>query len=149
MVFWTLIISLGLAFVIQFLLTMLQIKNFNQNFKVLRKMGRVAIGKKKGGFAAGSISMFAINDDGIIIKGLYLSGVTVLARFKEINDFNGMNIGNLKEEDVKKYPKQVQKSILDASLNYITITNGGKIEDNYKTPIQKVTSSMKNVVVQK
>lgn len=148
MIFWALIISLGLAFVIQFFLTMLQIKHFNQNFKVLRKMGRVAIGKKKGGFAAGSISMFSIDDDGIIIKGLCLSGVTVLARFKEINDFNGMDIESLKEEHVKKYPKQVQKSILNASLNYITITKGGTIADNPKTPIQKVTGSIKNVVVQ-
>lgn len=134
MVFWTIIISLGLAYVIQFLLTMLQMKNFNLNFRDLRRMGRVAIGKKKGGFVAGSIAMFAIDDNGIILKGLYLSGVTVLARFKELNEFNGIDIAALKEEHVKQYPKQVKKAILDASSNYITITNGGDVEES-KAPL--------------
>lgn len=148
MVFWTLIIGLGIAYVIQFLLTMLQIKNFNKNFAVLRKMGRVAIGKKKGGLKAGSIAMFAIDDDGIILRGLYLSGVTVLARFREIKDFNGIDIASIKEEHVTKYPKQVQKAILDASYNYMTITSGREIEDNPQTPMQKVTGSIKNMIVQ-
>lgn len=147
MVFWTLIISLGIAYVVQFLLAMLQMKNFNLNFRDLRRIGRVAIGKKKGGFVAGSIAMFAINDDGIILKGLYLSGVTVLARFKEINKFNGMDIATLKEDDVKSYSKQVQKAILDASSNYITITSGGTIEDP-KSPLQKLTGSKPKVVTQ-
>ncbi|MEG0855658.1 MAG: transcriptional regulator GutM [Terrisporobacter sp.] len=147
MVFWTVIISFGLAYIIQFLLTMLQMKNFNLNFRDLRKLGRVAIGKKKGGFKAGSISMFAIDDEGRIIKGLYLSGVTVLARFKEINQFNGKDIATLKEDDVKKYPKQVQKSILNASSNYITITNGAEVESP-KSPLEKVTGSLQSVVNQ-
>ena len=58
MIFWTVLISLGIAYVLQFLLTMIQMKDFNLNFRDLRKMGRVAIGKKKGGFVAGSIVMF-------------------------------------------------------------------------------------------
>ena len=111
MIFWTVLVSLGIAYVLQFLLTMIQMKDFNLNFRDLRKMGRVAIGKKKGGFVAGSIVMFAIDDKGIILKGMCLSGVTVLARFKEINDFNGVDITTITEEQVKSYSKQVQKAI--------------------------------------
>ncbi|MEG1410444.1 transcriptional regulator GutM [Clostridium sp.] len=147
MIFWTIIISLGLAYVIQFILAMIQMKNFNLNFRDLRKIGKVAIGKKKGGFVAGSIAMFAVNDEGMILKGLYLSGVTVLSRFKELNEFNGINIVNLREDHVKKYPKQVQKSILDASLNYITIITGGVVEDP-KSPLQKLTGSKQKIVTQ-
>ena len=111
-------------------------------------MGRVAIGKKKGGFMAGSIAMFAIDDKGIILKGMCLSGVTVLARFKEFNDFNGIDIATITQDQVKSYSKQVQKSILDASSNYITITSGGTIEEG-KSPIQKLTTSMQKVATQK
>ena len=145
MIFWTVLVSLGIAYVLQFLLTMIQMKDFNLNFRDLRKMGRVAIGKKKGGFVAGSIVMFAIDDKGIILKGMYLSGVTVLARFKEINDFNGVDISTITEEQVKSYSKQVQKSILDASSNYITITNCGEIEEE-KSPLQKLSGSIQKVV---
>lgn len=148
MIFWTVLISLGIAYVLQFLLTMIQMKDFNLNFRDLRKMGRVAIGKKKGGFVAGSIVMFAIDDEGIILKGMYLSGVTVLARFKEINDFNGVDISTITEEQVKSYSKQVQKAILDASSNYITITNCGEIEEE-KSPLQKLSGSIQKVVTQK
>lgn len=148
MIFWTVLISLGIAYVLQFLLTMIQMKDFNLNFRDLRKMGRVAIGKKKGGFVAGSIVMFAIDDKGIILKGMYLSGVTVLARFKEINDFNGVDITTITEDQVKPYSKQVQKAILDASSNYITITNCGEIEEE-KSPLQKLSGSIQKVVIQK
>lgn len=148
MIFWTVLISLGIAYVLQFLLTMIQMKDFNLNFRDLRKMGRVAIGKKKGGFVAGSIVMFAIDDKGIILKGMCLSGVTVLARFKEINDFNGVDITTITEEQVKSYSKQVQKAILDASSNYITITNCGEIEEE-KSPLQKLSGSIQKVVIQK
>lgn len=148
MIFWTVLISLGIAYVLQFLLTMIQMKDFNLNFRDLRKMGRVAIGKKKGGFVAGSIVMFAIDDEGIILKGMCLSGVTVLARFKEINDFNGVDITTITEEQVKSYSKQVQKAILDASSNYITITNCGEIEEE-KSPLQKLSGSIQKVVTQK
>lgn len=148
MIFWTVLVSLGIAYVLQFLLTMIQMKDFNLNFRDLRKMGRVAIGKKKGGFVAGSIVMFAIDDEGIILKGMYLSGVTVLARFKEINDFNGVDISTITEEQVKSYSKQVQKAILDASSNYITITNCGEIEEE-KSPLQKLSGSIQKVVTQK
>ena len=148
MIFWTVIISLGIAYVVQFLLTMMQMKNFNLNFRDLRRMGRVAIGKKKGGFVAGSIAMFAIDDNGIILKGMCLSGVTVLARFKEFNDFNGVDIAAITEDQVKPYSKQVQKSILDASSNYIVITGGGTVEEQ-KSPLQKLTDSMQKVATQK
>ena len=49
------------ALILQFLMQMVQMKSFNQYYTKLRKMGRVAIGKAKGGFHAGAIVMFAID----------------------------------------------------------------------------------------
>lgn len=148
MIFWTVLISLGIAYVVQFLLTMMQMKDFNLNFRDLRRIGRVVIGKKKGGFVAGSIVMFAIDDNGVILKGMCLSGVTVLARFKEFNNLDGVNIATITERQVKSYSKQVQKSILNACSNYVTITSGGNIEEP-KNLFEKVSGSMQKVVTQK
>ena len=47
------------AFCLQFLFQMVQMKSFNKFYTKLRKKGRVAIGKAKGGFHAGAIVMFA------------------------------------------------------------------------------------------
>lgn len=141
MEFWAILISFAVAYLIQLVFTMIQMKNFNINFKKLRSLGRVAIGKKKGGFLAGSISMFAIDDNGIILKGFYMSGVTVLARFKEVNELNGLNIASICTEDVKNYPTPVRKAMIDASNNYNKVTNGEEIEEA-KAPLQKLKYSL-------
>lgn len=57
---------IGLAFVIQFVLSSFQMKNFNNEFVRLRRKGKVAIGRKSGGFHAGAIVMFRIDEKGII-----------------------------------------------------------------------------------
>lgn len=46
---------IGLAFVIQFVLSSFQMKNFNNEFVRLRRKGKVAIGRKSGGFHAGQL----------------------------------------------------------------------------------------------
>ena len=40
---------IGLAFVIQFVLSSFQMKNFNNEFVRMRRKGKVAIGRKSGG----------------------------------------------------------------------------------------------------
>ena len=65
--FWFLLICFGVAFLAQYALGMIQMKSFTKNFGQLRKKGKVAIGKKKGAFKAGSIVMFAVDDNGIIL----------------------------------------------------------------------------------
>ena len=142
MIFWDLLIFLGIAYVVQIFLTTMQMKDFNINFKNLRTIGRVAIGKKKGGFLAGSIIMFAVDNKGIILKGKYMSGISVLCRFKDLNDLNGINIANINEYHIKKYSKQLRQAILNSSSNYVTIMNGGKIEQT-KSPFQKIVSIFK------
>ena len=68
--------------------------------------------------------------------------------FNKFNDLNGINIATIKKDHVKSYSKQVQKSILDASSNYITIISGGSIE-NSKSPFEKARDSIQKVVIQK
>lgn len=146
--FWLIIICFGAAFILQYALAMLQMKSFTIHYKRLRRLGKVAIGKKKGGFMAGAIAMLAVDNNGIILEASYLSGVTVLSRFKELDGFEGKNIVKLVEEDTLKYPKQVRKAILEASSNYITIMDGGEIKEP-ESPLSRLSGSVKKLATQK
>lgn len=124
-----LIIIFMLAFVLQYLLSFKQMKQFNKHYSTLRKQGRVAIGVSKGGFKAGAIAMFSIDDTGKIMEGRYLQGVTVFSRFKLLNGFEGCDIDQLKKDDcqVRKLAKPLTKAILEASSNYRIFMSGGEI----------------------
>ena len=65
------------AFVLQILLGMMQMKHFSDEFVKLRRCGRVACGRKAGGFYAGAIVMFLIDDEGYIKKAGKWKGLPV------------------------------------------------------------------------
>ena len=146
--FWFLLICFGVAFLAHYALGMIQMKSFTKHFGELRRKGKVAIGKKKGAFKAGSIVMFAVDDNGIILDSSYMSGVTVLERFKELKGFEGLNVATLTKEDAKGFPKQVQGAILEASSNYNVIMSGGEVEEP-QSPLGRLTGSIKNLATQK
>lgn len=84
-IFIALSIALGVAFLLQIIFSMLQMKYFSSQFVKLRKRGKVVVGRKNGFFFAGAIVMFLIDDDGIILEGKKMEGVTCLARVKDFN----------------------------------------------------------------
>ncbi len=96
----------------------MQIKNFNKEFIDLRRKGKVAVGRKKGSFASGSIVMFLITDEGDILEGKLLYGTSVLARVKDFNKFNNRTLISIKSEELKGIKRPLKKSILDAKKNY-------------------------------
>ena len=102
--FWLVACLLGGGYLLQCFFGLMQMKDFSKAFSPLRKMGRVAIGRTNGGFRAGAIVMFAIDENGIILKGKRMMGVTVLAIFKDFTGFEGKNVGELTQADVEKLP---------------------------------------------
>ena len=94
-----LVLVIAIAFVLQALLSGIQMKHFSDEFVKLRRQGKVAVGRKAGGFHAGAIVMFLIDDKGKIRKGKKLEGVTFLARVKDFPGFEGRYVGALKKED--------------------------------------------------
>lgn len=125
--FWLVACLLGGGYLLQCLFGLMQMKDFSKTFRPLRKMGRVAIGRTNGGLRAGAIVMFAIDENGVILAGKRMMGVTVLAKFKDFTGFEGRNIGELTQTDVEKLPKPLCKAILDAVMNYNIIMSGGEI----------------------
>ena len=123
-------------FFIQALLTSAQISHFNREFIKLRRQGKVACGRQSGGFHAGSVVMFLIDENGIIREGKQLTGVTSFARVKPLDGFEGKFVGGLTESDLPRYGKNLRKAILDAKETYNKVMNGEIVPDK-PSPFQR------------
>ena len=143
------VLRLGLvviaAFMVQAVLSLIQTKHFTNEFVKLRKQGKVAIGRKSGGFHAGAIVMFLIDDHGNIKRGKKLEGVSFLARVRPLDGYEGRYIGDLKEEDGPKNHRNLRKAIADAALTYRKFVNGEEI-DAPPAPLTRISRSAGNLL---
>ncbi len=131
------VIVFAIAFVLQAVLSGLQMKHFSDEFVKLRRRGKVAIGRKSGGFHAGAIVMFLIDENGIIRAGKKMEGVTFLARVRDFPGFEGRYVGDLTEEDGPRNHKNLRKAMADAALTYRKFVAGEEIPDP-PSPFQRV-----------
>ncbi|MDO4286441.1 MAG: transcriptional regulator GutM [Eubacteriales bacterium] len=136
------------AFVLQIILSMNQMRHFSSEFVKLRRQGKVACGRKAGGFHAGAIVMFLIDDNGVIQTARKLEGVTCLARVHELHGFQGRQIAELTEEDGPKGHRNLKKAIADAALTYRKYTAGEVIPEP-PSPFQKVGRSVGGIFTKK
>lgn len=123
-------------FAIQAVLSVLQMRHFSREFIKLRRRGKVACGRKSGGFHAGAIVMFLIDGQGVIQEGKQLCGVTCFARVRPLRGFEGKYVGGLDESDLPKYGKNLRKAVLDARDTYNKFISGEAIPDP-PSPFQK------------
>lgn len=135
---------IALAFVIQFVLSSFQMKNFNNEFVRMRRKGKVAIGRKSGGFHAGAIVMFRIDDQGIIQESKKIEGTTFLARVKEFPGFEGKQIADLTRDDVAKSHRNLRKAVEDAALTYKRYMAGEEVAEP-PSNFQKAGNVMTNL----
>lgn len=105
-------------FLLQAVLTYLQMKHFSNEFVRLRRQGPVVCGRKTGTFSPGAVVLFLLNEEGIIQTGSKLEGLTCFARVKPLQGFEGRDIQTLTEKDGPKKHKNLCKAIADASLTY-------------------------------
>lgn len=123
--FWTFIIAIGLAWIVQSWLSFQQTKKFTQLFVQLRRMGRVAMGKYRGGITAGAIVMVVLDDDDRVVTGYRLCGVTVLARFKPFEDYNGQFISMIDPGTSAYLGRSLIKALINLKHNYQVVSGGG------------------------
>lgn len=119
-----------LAYGIQILLGMRQLKHFNQVYMRLRKKGRVAIGRRAGKIKSGTIVLFALDQQGRVLEACKMQGVTVLAHFKDMPDYVGQDIHYLDSYNplVRKENKLLQIAIEDAREVFLRV-EAGNYED--------------------
>ncbi|GIM28467.1 sorbitol operon activator protein (glucitol) [Clostridium polyendosporum] len=113
-----LIIICIIMWTLNFLFGFLQIKHFNKNFIELRKLGRVAIGKKKGHLRAGTVVMLVIDDEERIIVAKKIQGITIFASVKRFLGLEGKKIYEIEKEDLNRYNRLMRAAIEDAINNY-------------------------------
>ena len=126
----------GAMFLLQAVLSSMQISHFNREFIALRRRGKVACGRQSGGFHAGAIVMFLLDENGLIREGRMIMGVTVFARAKPLPGFEGKFVGGLTEADLPKHGKNLRKAILDARDTYNKVCRGEIVPDK-PSPFQK------------
>lgn len=124
--FWILIISLGVAWTVQSVLSLQQMKRFSTLFVDMRKRGKVCMGKFSGGIVQGAIVLFLLDDDGRIITGQRLNGVSVIARFKPFELYNGQYMGDIDTSLARQRGKSLVKALNNACENYRIISLGGE-----------------------
>lgn len=123
--FWIFIAAIGIAWVFQSILSFKQTKAFTQLFVDLRGRGRVAMGKFSGGVVAGSIVLFLLNEDDRVVEGYRLGGVTVLARFKRFDLYDGRFMSMLEPREAAHFGKSTVRAVANAHDNYRIVAAGG------------------------
>ena len=143
----TILIVVGIAFLLQGLLGFLQMKHLTNEFLKLRRKGKVAFGRKSGGFRAGAVVMFLIDEDGIVREGKKLEGTTAFARVKPLEGFEGRYIGSLTQADGPDRHKNLCKAIEDAALTYRKYTAGEPVEEiQAPGPLQRAESAISGLL---
>ena len=123
------LIVIGAAFILQGLMSFLQMRHLTNEFLKLRRKGKVAFGRKSGGLRAGAVVMFRIDEDGIVQEARKLEGTTAFARVRPLEGFEGRYIGSLTKEDGPARHINLGKDIEEAALTYRKYTAGELTEE--------------------
>ena len=142
--FWPIVVALGVAYILQMGLAIIQMKSFTVTYGELRRKGKVAIGIKKGAVSSGAIVMHCVDDAGDILDRRRISGVTVFSKFRVLPGFEGKNIRSTSADDCRRQPKSVRKATESARENYITIMAGGTVAEP-ESPLGRLTTRIKSV----
>ncbi len=111
-------VIITIAFVVQIAINMIQIKHFTKEYTEMRRIGKVAVGKKGGKINAGAIVMFGVDENGIIHSAKKLVGITFLARVKPLDGFEGKFVGDLTGNEIQTNHRNLRKAIRNAAENY-------------------------------
>ena len=93
---------------VQGLFTFVQVRNYNKRIQAMKGFGMVGIGMKKGRLVPGSIVLLAVDKRGTVIRCERMKGFSVFARFREVKELAGADIGELKARSIKnlKYTRK-------------------------------------------
>ena len=137
------IVLVGIAWLIQSVLGFYQIRHFNKKYAEMRRLGRVAIGKRTGLFRAGTVVLFAIDRKNTILKAARMQGVTIFSRVRNLKGFEGKNFLRLDGADFSGLDKLTRLAVEDALNSYHIIAKGGELKVR-KTFIERLIPSKKS-----
>ncbi|TSB47255.1 transcriptional regulator GutM [Alkalicoccobacillus porphyridii] len=115
---WGWLIGLFTAtWILQLLLTRVQMNHYQKTLKEMskRSSGYLGVGIHKQRLGIGSIVILVTNQDGRVIEGRKMAGVTVFSRFSPLTAFDGLFVHEVKQL-VQEHP--LRKAI-ETSLDQI------------------------------
>jgi DNA-binding transcriptional regulator of glucitol operon len=121
-IMWIIFVLIGVAWIGQMILGFYQIKYFNKNFKDMRKLGKVVIGKNKGKVRAGVVVLIAIDKDSNIIKAEKMQGISVFARMRALKILENKNLLKINTSSLKGVDKWTVKAVdngIESYKNYL------------------------------
>lgn len=127
--FWFAAICFAIVYGLNTVLALMQSKNYTTTYAALKRRGRVAIGKKKGLLTTGAIVMFLLDEDGAIVEGVRLTGITVLSRFRPFTQFDGLTLANIDTNSDRRFTRSVRLAIDNARDNYLWWLTGQTPQD--------------------
>ncbi len=134
------------AYLLQVFFGFRQMKRFSREYSLMRRQGRVAIGRKPGKIVSGSIVLLSLNQEGCIQSGRKLQGTTVAAKFKDFDILNGREIDSIqiKDPELSNEFKGTKKAVIDAVNNYNLYVNGEEIPEK-RAPLSALAYNLKNI----
>ncbi|MDT2754059.1 transcriptional regulator GutM [Enterococcus pseudoavium] len=135
-------IAIG-AYILQIILGMKQIKNFNAVYIRMKRKGKVAIGRRPGKIASGTILLLGVSPDGIIEEAEMMQGISVIARFKARPQFIGMDIHQLLEAPMlAKENKLTRQAAANAQKVYLAVEKGNYQETKPVSPLMGIGTQL-------
>jgi DNA-binding transcriptional regulator of glucitol operon len=127
--FWFAAICFALVYGTNVVLALMQSKNYTTTYTALKRHGRVAIGKKKGLVTTGAIVMFLLDEDGTIMEGTRLTGITVLSRFRPFTEFDGLALDGIDASGDRRFTRSIRTAVDNARDNYLWWKTGQTPQD--------------------
>lgn len=118
--FKNILLVIGILWIIQSILTYFQIKNYHEVSNKLAIKGKLVVGTKKGYFSSGAILIMAVDSNYKIIDCMVLNGITVLARFRRLEELINRN---LLDETNKMLLSNPIKQAYEKAMANISILN--------------------------
>ncbi|HCM86350.1 MULTISPECIES: transcriptional regulator GutM [Enterococcus] len=125
-----------IAYILQIFLGMKQIKNFNSVYIRMKRKGKVAIGRRPGRIASGTILLLGVDSTGIIQEAEMMQGTSILARFKPRPQFTGIDIHQLTDSSIlTNENKLTRQAAANAQKIYLEVEKGNHQDKAPVSPI--------------
>lgn len=108
MTVWTIFGILILLMIVQLVGMRLQVKAYKDTVHRLHKLGNLGIGSMRGKFGPGHLVIIVCDNDGKILDGEIMQGMTIFSKFEKLKGIAGRTIYDLKKEYLE-LPKKARK----------------------------------------
>lgn len=100
----------------QIFLGFFQMRSFYRAFQALCQQGKVGIGRNSGRYRSKTLIAVAIDEQGVIVDSLYMSGFSVFSRPQQLLVLHGQNYQEIKAQEIFPKDKRAREA-LEQALN--------------------------------